>query len=500
MLGLFVFALLAILAWVSWKMGALVFNHIKKKHDMVSSKIPVVMVQFLPIFPVPESVDAWLRYFGFYTQESINDAIHKTHEDSKSPIVQYVCFGTVFTSVRTPDLIKDVLIRKRNLVMKPVEYYEVFDYYGPNILSSNGKEWETIRKMLNPVFTLQQHLEMVAEASVRHTKTFLKFYSGEIEPTKVMSRLTLDVIGSVLFGYEVGALTEQDMFVSNKQNSPNNATLSMRYIFDNLLVASIVHFFFGRSMNYIPISPFIEMSDVLKNFDLYLEYIYEMRKKESGSYDTLSLLVSSDLEKNMIKANMFLLFFAGFDTTSRGLTWALMLLAKHQDIQEKLFQQVSTVLQGRNPTFTDVKDLWYATNIFKECLRLYSPVQQILKKCTKEFTINDHVIMPDSMVLVNIYSLHHDETIWPKPFDFIPERYESEIPSTTWIPFSEGNRDCLGRQVALIEATLALSMIFQTYRVTIAENSPDVDLFQSKTMLLVEPKHAMKVNLIPRVK
>jgi cytochrome P450 len=470
--------------------------HLKMYYQMKSSRVPIVMQQFVPIFPLPYSVASWINYFGLYTQETMNDLMHSAHEDFDSPIVQYLNYGKIFTSVRSVALIKEVLVKKKAHLIKPTEYYKIFDYYGPNILSSNGKEWEVMRKMLNPVFTVEKHLEMIVHASFEHTNTFIKLYHGAIEPAKVMSRLTLDVIGSTLFGYDVGALTEHTEKYAKHDNPdvPKDAQFTMRYIFENLLISSIGNYFLGNWGKYIPLDIFQNMNGTLENFDLYLEHIIEKRKTEGGKFDLMSILVGSDLDKEVVKANMFLLFFAGFDTTSRGLTWILLLLANHQDIQNKLYKQVVSVLGDRDPTMDDVKNLSYATNCFKEALRLFGPVQQIIKKAVDTFDLGGYQIEKDSMIMANVYSLHHDERIWPKPNEFIPERFEEDVPPGTWLPFSEGARDCLGKQVALIEATIAISMIIRKFEVKMID--PTIkNVFETKTMLLVEPKHSHQVFL-----
>lgn len=398
-------------------------------------------------------------------------------------------------------MVKEVLIKNKNNICKPNEYYEVFDYFGSNILTKNGREWESIRKMMNPLFTLNKHLEMVVETSIRHTNTFLNNYKGYIEPVQLMKRLSLDVIGSILFGYEVNALSEQSKYVKDSvfKNVPKDVKFTMKYIFENMLISSVVYYMFGNIVDYLPFYPFNEHQQILKDFSRYMDYIIENPK--TNQYDFLTLTASSELSRQEIKANMFLIFFAGFDTTSRGLTWALILLAIHKDIQEKLFENVDHVLKGREPTFEDVHDLKYSTCCFKEALRLYGPVEQVLKRFTKDVHIGPNVLKKDSYLLINIHSLHHNENIWDDAKMFIPERHLKEIEPFKFIPFSEGSRDCLGKFISIIEATIVLSKIIQKYSIHLEDGISKEEYLQRKSLVFCEPKNEeLKILLKERKK
>lgn len=74
--------------------------------------------------------------------------------------------------------------------------------------------------------------------------------------------------------------------------------------------------------------------------------------------------------------------------------------------------------------------------------------------------IDGHVIPPGTQVGVNIYALHHNETYFPEPFVFKPERWLSrdserhEAYRGAFAPFSLGGRGCIGKAMAYLEASI----------------------------------------------
>lgn len=70
----------------------------------------------------------------------------------------------------------------------------------------------------------------------------------------------------------------------------------------------------------------------------------------------------------------------------------------------------------------------------------------------------------------------YDETVYPKPFDFCPERFIDQATGelkgrkrgngmVELIPFSVGRRECLGQKLATMELFLNLSNLFNVFEV-----------------------------------
>lgn len=115
---------------------------------------------------------------------------------------------------------------------------------------------------------------------------------------------------------------------------------------------------------------------------------------------------------------------------------------------------------------------------FNESLRLYPPGYVIDKVAVKDVTLGDHFITKGSIVSVHILGLHRNPEVWENPDTFDIDRWSPErlkkIPEDTlrfsFLPFSHGSRDCIGKYFAIKEAKLLIAMIMKDYSFELPAN------------------------------
>ncbi len=189
-------------------------------------------------------------------------------------------------------------------------------------------------------------------------------------------------------------------------------------------------------------------------------------------------------------SDLGLLLLAGHETTSRLLQFTIILLAKHEDILEKLRDEITKNRPENGEwTFQDLKKLTYLEKIIKETLRLYPPIPIIPRMVTKSFvladipvckttneyekamkerdTTKDVILHPGTGVDIAPWITHRLPSIYKDPLKFNPDRYKnSSIDSSesySWIPFGAGSRNCPGRHFAMQEAELFLIQFVEKY-------------------------------------
>ena len=198
--------------------------------------------------------------------------------------------------------------------------------------------------------------------------------------------------------------------------------------------------------------------------------------------------------------NTFLI--AGHETTSGLLSCALYALLKNPDVLRKAYEEVDRVLGpdlGAKPTYQQVTQLTYITQILKEALRLWPPAPAYGISPLKDETIGGkYKLKKNTFITVLVMALHRDPSVWgPNPDAFDPENFSREAeaarPVNAWKPFGNGQRACIGRGFAMHEAALAIGMILQRFRLI------DVNRYQMhlKETLTVKPD-GFKIKVRPR--
>lgn len=163
------------------------------------------------------------------------------------------------------------------------------------------------------------------------------------------------------------------------------------------------------------------------------------------------------------------LFLAGHETSASSLTWALYLLSQCPHLQDKIVAEIEAVVGDREFVAGDIKDLPALGNVFRETLRLYPPVGFFVREATQSQCIRKKDVKAGSPILISPWLLHRHRTLWERPDDFAPERFETEAGKASakcaYIPFSKGPRVCIGAAYATQEAVLILASIVRRYRV-----------------------------------
>ena len=133
------------------------------------------------------------------------------------------------------------------------------------------------------------------------------------------------------------------------------------------------------------------------------------------------------------------------------MTFTLYELALNPEIQERLREEITSgILENDEKlTYEMLFGFKYLEMVINESLRKYPPIPLLFRKCVKDYKIQGTslVIPNNTTVMINVYSLHHDEEHFPEPSKFNPERFSDEnikkIKLFTYLPFGEGQRNCM---------------------------------------------------------
>ncbi|CAI2180437.1 8808_t:CDS:10, partial [Funneliformis geosporum] len=353
-------------------------------------------------------------------------------------------------------------------------------YYGTNVVISNGDVWKRHRNVANPAFkSLPMHV--FNETAVKLLKVIEKVDNEPIEVKDLMHRLTLDVLGRAVFGFDFNNLEDPtNIYVTTYQEVTAECDKPIYFI-----------------MPFIEYLPYFDRTEARKKIakinELYNGLIEEKRKSmeteelskkiNNNTADLLECMIyaSKDPKNPMsneeIRYNLAIFMLAGHDTTATALSTILYVLATRKDVQRKVRDEILRVLgDDLTPTIDQQRELKYLNMVIKENLRIYPPVHQLPRRESSEtIKFRNHVFLPKTPILINIYGIHHSSKYWKDPEEFIPERFEIENDEkrdqNIWLTFGGGSRICLGNNFSLIEQRVTLCALLRKYEVSLPADS-----------------------------
>jgi cytochrome P450/NADPH-cytochrome P450 reductase len=321
----------------------------------------------------------------------------------------------------------------------------------------------------------------------------------EIDVVHDMTALTLDTIGLCGFDYRFNSFYRRDYhpFVESLVRSLETIMMIRGLPMENLWMQKRRRDLAG------------DVSFMNKMVD---EIVAERRKNAEAAADKKDMLGAmmtgvdrasgEQLDDVNIRYQINTFLIAGHETTSGLLSCAIYALLKHPDVLKKAYAEVDRVLGpdiDARPTYQQVTQLTYITQILKEALRLWPPAPAYgISPLSDETIGGKYKLKKNTFITVLVLALHRDPSVWgPNPDAFDPENFSREAeaarPPNAWKPFGNGQRACIGRGFAMHEAALAIGMVLQRFKLL------DVNRYQMllKETLTIKPD-GFKIKVRPR--
>ncbi len=398
-------------------------------------------------------------------------------------IVRFRLGPLIVHSVAHPDQIKHVLVTNQHNYNKDTRSSsKIRSFTGDGLLTSSGDFWLDQRRLMQPAFQAQRlaaFTSLMTDATEAMLHRWQRVPTNEpIDVASEMMRLTFTIVGGALFGADVAG----DLEIVERA-----AAIVMEHSYRRLERVIDVPL-------WIPTPANRRFHRAVAEIDRVVLGILERQWQASDETQNLvSLLLrrrdqldlGDGMSETQLRNETITLLLAGHETTANALTWAFHLLAKHPHAAARIRAEAADVLGDRVPTAADLPRLTYTTMAFQEAMRLYPSIWIMERNVLAADTISGYQIPAGSSVVICPYVTHRHPHFWDRPEEFDPERFTpanaaGRVP-LSYIPFGGGQRLCIGKDLAMMEAQVILPMALRALHMkhapgTVVEPNPGITL------------------------
>lgn len=391
-----------------------------------------------------------------------------------------------------PDVIEDVLVTHVRHFEKSDIYKDfVARFIGNGILVSDGEFWRKQRRLVQPAFHRQRidnYAGIMTDLTTDMLDTWQDGDTRDIHHDMVL--LTFAIVSKTLFDLDAAKEAPR---VANAVEELQDSVNSY-YGIDAILP------------RWIQTPKRKHQQDVIDEIDeLMYSIINERRAEAQDRGDLLSMLLTVEdadtgekMADKQVRDELLTLFMAGHETTANTLSWAWMLLGQNPDKAQKLYDEVDRVLEGRVPTIEDLANMHYLEQVVKEVLRLYPAAWAVARHVLDDVTVGGYPIEKDTIMQIHIYHMQRRADFFDQPNAFMPERwtpeFEKSLPRYAYIPFGAGQRVCIGKPFAEMEAKLLLAQMAQRFKI---ELDPTHEIVPS-ALITLYPKTGIRAKVTAR--
>ena len=331
--------------------------------------------------------------------------------------------------------IADILDLNLGLVLGPNSFFAISD-------DTHRKQ----RKLLSPPFhgrRLRAYEAIIEQEAIREMAAWPE--GTEFGTLAPMMRITLNAILRAVFGAEGAELAELRTLL------PAMVKLGSR-----LVALPIPRTDLGRW------SPWGRAHAYRRQYDAIIDRLIAAARQDprlDERDDVLALMLQSRyddgsaMSRDEISDQLLTLLTAGHETTSTTLAWAVERLRRHPAVLRRLADEADAGgSQLREATILEVQ-------------RVRPVIDGTLRKVRAPgLRLGRWTLPQGQVVLVSIYLIHRDETLFPDAGRFRPDRFVGSRPDTyQWIPFGGGTRRCIGAAFAQMEMNVVLRTLLRDF-------------------------------------
>ncbi|KAL5284028.1 hypothetical protein ACFFRR_006352 [Megaselia abdita] len=392
-----------------------------------------------------------------------------------------------FLVVSEPNLVGRIL-NSTDFLNKSLIYNAVAEGTGDGLFSCDTPKWNIHRKAINPTFNQKVLVNFVpifneeVNLFVEEVTQNVSNHSKDLNLSISLQKLSLNNAARTTMGKQMSSLTqtESDLLhcfqfvlkiMTKKLFSPwyqfkfifQRTNYFQKYEDSKMAMRSFIRKLIKDKHEKGLDTEILEDPDKIpSNKNIFIEHAINLANSGTFSWQ--------DVED---EANVIV--FGAFETTANTVGYILMCLAMHPQYQQRLFEEVSSVIGPQRDSYISyeqIQDMVYMDMVINETMRVMAPVPLIARTTKCDVKITDDITLPKGLqVAIDIFNMQRDEDIWGEharcfyPDHFLKDNLADKHPYA-FIPFSKGMRNCIGWRYALISIKITLAKILLNFKIS----------------------------------
>ncbi|XP_075154386.1 putative cytochrome P450 313a4 [Haematobia irritans] len=401
----------------------------------------------------------------------------------------------IFFATSDPETIKNILTSKLCISKSDVVYNGFAHAFGNGLISSQGEHWIRQRKIANTSFKNSNLLSFLPTFNEKMHPLFntIDEYIENNSKTPLLYAIREYTIRTAF-----ETITGRDVDKTNMDTTDLAKKISdvLEYISEftsNLIYVLKISRVWAQKTVYKDECVFMRY---FQNFLRESIFTYKKNRGIDPSYvdnlrNILLETVDVSIKENTLSTNEAVgvlkdVIFGAFETSSSTTYNILLLLAMHPEIQQQAYEEICEVFpedDGGNFTVTyeHLNKLPYLEMIANEALRIWPVIPQVGRKIEGgNLKLSSGVVLPDGLnIMIDIYNAHRNKETWGddadkfNPDHFLPGNNETRH-SYAFLPFTKGNRFCIGMRYAEINIKVTLARILKRYKFSTTAKMEDI--------------------------
>ncbi|XP_010546518.1 PREDICTED: carotene epsilon-monooxygenase, chloroplastic isoform X2 [Tarenaya hassleriana] len=340
------------------------------------------------------------------------------------PIYRLAAGPRNFVVVSDPAIAKHVLRNygkyAKGLVAEVSEFL-----FGSGFAIAEGPIWTARRRAVVPSLH-KRYLSVIvdrvfckcAERMVEKLQPYAQDGTS-VNMEEKFSQLTLDVIGLSVFNYNFDSLASDSPIIEAVYTALKEAELRSTDLLPYWKIDALCKIIPRQVKAEKAVTLIREtVEELIANCKEIVEREGERISDEEYVNDDdpsiLRFLLASreEVSSVQLRDDLLSMLVAGHETTGSVLTWTLYLLSKDSRALMKAQEEVDRVLQGKNPTFEDIKELKYTTRCINESMRLYPHPPVLIRRAQfPDVLPGNYKVNTGQDIMISVYNIHRSSEI-----------------------------------------------------------------------------------------